>query len=528
MPPPNYPLRGVALPMPRRSFLAGSASFALAAWLAPRLGGAAARAPVFPAYPFSLGVASGDPTPDGVVLWTRLAPRPLEPGGGMSPEPVEVSWQVAEDEAMARVVRQGIVVADAAWAHSVHVEVEGLQPARWYWYQFKAGTEVSPKGRTRTMPAANVTPEGLRFAFASCQKYELGYFTPYEHMAREDLDLVLHLGDYIYEKGDDANAVRPHGQKEIFTVDDYRARYAVYKSDPALQAAHAMAPWIVTWDDHEVANNYAAEIPENPDQITREKFLLRRAAGYQAYFEHMPLRRSALPKGPDMLLYRRLGFGRLASFHVLDTRQYRTDQPQGDGTKPPGPALLDPNGTIMGQRQRDWLLDGLGSSSSRWNVLAQQVTMARIDTVAGPDVGISMDKWGAYEFERRRVLKHLREARVANPVVLTGDIHNNWANELLTDFDQLDSASVATEFVGTSITSGGDGGEDHARFEALRTDNPFVKFRNNERGYVVCAVTPQQWRTDFRTVPFITRRGAPLTTRASFVVESGRPILNRA
>ena len=257
MPSPLFPLPSATTPLPRRTGPAGSASFGAAALLSPRARGAATSAPKFAAYPFSLGVASGDPLPDGVVLWTRLAPKPREPGGGLAPEPIEVAWQIGEDEAMTRVVQRGNVTANPAWGHSVHVEVSGLQPARWYWYQFKAGSETSPKGRTRTAPPAGSTPDRLRFAFASCQNYEIGYYTAYEHMAREDLDLVVHLGDYIYEKGDGNNAIRPHGQMEIFTLDDYRERYAIYKSDPHLQAAHAMAPWIVTWDDHEVSNDYA-------------------------------------------------------------------------------------------------------------------------------------------------------------------------------------------------------------------------------------------------------------------------------
>lgn len=525
--PPHYPLQGSAT-LSRRSFLAGSASFVAAALLSGRVRGAVASAPAFTGYPFTLGIASGDPLPDGVVLWTRLAPRPLEPGGGVTAGPIEVGWQVAEDEAMTRIVRQGTATASPAWAHSVHVEVDGLRPGRWYWYRFKAGGEVSPKGRTRTAPAAGAQPDRLRFAFASCQKYEIGFYTAFEHMAREDLDLIVHLGDYIYEKGSDDKAVRPFDQPEIFTLDDYRARYALYKTDPALQAAHTMAPWIVTWDDHEVSNNYAAAIPGNQERMTAAEFLLRRAAGYQAYYEHMPLRRSALPSGPDMLLYRRLEFGRLASFHVLDTRQYRTDQPEGDGVKPPGPAVFDPAGTIMGDRQRAWLFDGLTRSSAAWNVLAQQVMVARVDHTPGSGETFPMDKWAGYEFERRRLLRHFRDAGVANPVVLTGDVHNNWANELVTDFDHPDSPSVATEFVGTSITSGGDGAEKREDTDAMLAENPFVKFFNNERGYVRCEITPGAWRTDYRTVPYVSRPGAPLHTRASFVVESGRPRLNRA
>jgi alkaline phosphatase D len=449
----------------------------------------------------------------------------------MPAESVEVSWQVADDEAMTRVLQQGTANANAAWAHAVHVEVAGLRPDRWYWYQFKVGGDVSPKGRTRTMPAANASPERLRFAFASCQKYQTGYFTAFEHMAREELDLIVHLGDYIYEKGDGGgNPVRSLHSEEIYSLDDYRARYALYKTDPALQAAHAAAPWIVTWDDHEVSNNYASDRPQqhDRDKISQERFALRRAAAYQAYFEHQPLRRSAQPRGPEMLLYRRLAFGGLTDFHVLDTRQYRTDQPLGDGEKPDNPVLMDPEGTIMGDRQRAWLFDGLEKSVARWNVLAQQVLVARIDITPGPEVGLMMDKWSGYEFERRRLLREFHDKKITNPIVIAGDNHNHWACDLPLEPGRPDAPSVAVEFAGTSITSGGDGVEKPKYLDTLYAENPFVKYHNSERGYVTCEVTPQQWKTDFKTVPYVTKRGAPLNTRATFIVESGRPQLQRA
>ena len=480
---PLFPLPD-ARQLSRRTFLAGSASFAAAALLSTHARGAVATAPKFSAYPFSLGVASGDPLPDGVVLWTRLAPKPLEPAGGMPPEPVEVSWQIADDDAMTRIVQSGTTRATPEWSHSIHIEVTGLRPERWYWYRFKVGTELSPIGRTRTAPPLDALPARLRFAFASCQHYETGFYTAYQHMAREDLDLIVHLGDYIYEGAAAADRVRRHPSGLCLTLDDYRLRYAQYKSDQALQAAHAMDPWIVTWDDHEVANNYAGEhVAKRP---SRAEFLQRRAAAYQAYFEHMPLRRSALPQGPDMLLYRDLSFGRLAKFHVLDTRQYRSPQPQGDGLKPPSPVLLDPQGTMMGDRQRDWLFTGLERSPASWNVLAQQVMVARADKTAGPAVHYSMDQWPGYEFERRRLLLHFADKKIKNPVVLTGDIHSDWANELIADFDQLDSRSVATEFVGTSISSGGDGSDTPKARAHLTAENPFVKYFNSERGYVRC------------------------------------------
>ncbi|MDP3069281.1 MAG: alkaline phosphatase D family protein [Opitutaceae bacterium] len=506
----------------------GSASFAAAAMLSTsRLGGAAAEsAPKLSSYPFALGVASGDPAPTSVVIWTRLAPKPLEPGGGMPAAPVVVWWEVADDEQFNSVVRSGTTFATPHWGHSVHIEVEGLRPDRWYWYRFRAAGEVSPIGRTRTLPPAAATPERMRFAFVSCQHYEAGLFTAYDHLAREDIDLVVHLGDYIYEGAALAGRVRRHNSAEIKTLDEYRARYALYRLDPALQQAHAMAPWIVTWDDHEVANNYAGDIPEHP--VPREEFLLRRAAAYQAYFEMMPLRRSAQPKGPDMLLYRRLAFGRLASFHVLDTRQYRTDQPQGDGRKPWSDVLLDPKGTLLGAQQRQWLYSGLERSPAGWNILAQQVMMAPVDRVKGPANGFSMDQWPGYEFERRATLRHFAERKIKNPVVLTGDIHSNWANELVTDVNRPDSPSTGVEFVGTSISSGGDGIDQPATNADLFAENPFVKYHNVERGYVRCEVTPGRWTADYRTLPYVTRPGAPITTRASFVVESGRPQLHRA
>jgi alkaline phosphatase D len=517
--PPYYCLTN-SRRMNRRTFLAATSSLATAALWSSRALANIVAAPKFAGYPFTLGVASGDPTSSGVVIWTRLAPKPLE-DGGMPPEDIQVRWKVADDEAMNKVVAEGTTVANPEWAHSVHVEVDGLRPDRWYWYQFEAGNESSPKGRTRTMPPPDAVPDRLRFAFASCQHFEAGYYTAYEHMVREDLDLVVHLGDYIYEGRRQFYRVRRHIGGATVSLDDYRRRYALYKSDPALKAMHAAAPWIVTWDDHEVENNYAADIREKKG-ADRGQFLQRRAAAYKAYYEHMPLRRSALPKGPDLTLYRQLAFGRLASFNMLDTRQYRSDQPCGGGRKPQCPEALSPDRTILGANQRKWLFDSLGESSAKWNILAQQVMMARVDRDYGPKEAYAMDQWPGYESDRRQVLKFFRERKIANPVVLTGDIHSNWANELIADFDDLGSQCVATEFVGTSISSGGNGRVKPADLDRIQSANPFVKFHNAERGYVRCEVTPGHWRTDYRVVEFVTRPGAAIHTRASFTVEAGR------
>lgn len=517
----------------RRAYLAGSTS-ALLAIGASRLFGATTgvtdNVPAFPGYPFKLGVASGDPTADGFVLWTRLAPNPLE-GGGMSPEPVKVQWRVAEDEAMTRIVAQGVEVAGAGLAHSVHVEVSGLKPDRWYWYDFKAGTEVSPKGRTRTLeraerPAAETS--ALKIAFASCQHFEAGYYTAFEHMAAESPDLVLHLGDYIYEGPGKHGKIRTHVGPEIKTLDEYRNRHAQYKTDPALQAMHAAAPWVVTWDDHEFDNNYAADHPEEKGPADHAEFLIRRAAAYQAYYEHMPLRRSSVPDGPGMKLYRSIRHGKLVDFHVLDTRQYRTDQPLGDGTRAPGPELMDPTGTMLGAVQRSWLLDELKTSRPVWNVLAQQVMMARVDRQPGDGELVSMDLWSGYEYERRALLKAFLDLKVSNPIVLTGDIHTHWANNLVGNPEDPESAVVGAEFVCSSITSKGDGKENPEQIATLKAENPFVNYFSDHRGYVSCRIDAKAWRTDFRTVEYVTRPGAPLNTPASFVVENNKAGMQQA
>ncbi len=472
-------------------------------------------------YPFSLGVASGDPLPDGVVLWTRLAPDPLH-GGGMASENIEVGWLVASDQSMKNIVASGTEVATPEFAHSVHVEVDGLEPGRTYWYRFKAGDEVSPIGRTRTAPALDAMPDRLRFAFASCQHFESGFFNAYYHMADDDLDLVIHLGDYIYEGDAASGAVRKHVGLEIKSLDDYRNRHAQYKTDSDLQAAHAAFPWLVTWDDHELDNNCAGDISEQTF-VEPGDFLIRRANAYQAYYEHMPLRKSAVPRGPLMQLYRGCSWGRLADFDVLDTRQYRSDQPCGDRNVEPCADALSDKQTMLGAEQQAWLDERLKQSPAIWNVLAQQVMMGRADRKAGEGVAYSMDQWPGYEVPRRRLMQFLHDNRVKNPIVLTGDIHTNWVNDLKIDYDDAASPTVASEFACTSISSGGDGSDNRRASEIVLAENPFVRFHNSERGYVRCDITPDRWQSDYQIVPYVSRKGSPQITRASFVVEQGKP-----
>ena len=505
----------------RRDFLKAAATITALPMLGSRVQGVVRRRVAFADDPFSLGVTSGDPTSDGFVIQARLATRPTE-GGGMPSGNVEVRYEIATDEAMKTVVKRGRTVATPQLGHSVHVEVRGLKPNRWYWYRFTAGDGRSRIGRTRTTPWSLALPRELNFAFVSCQHYETGLFTGFEHMAKEKLDLVVHLGDYIYEYAGIDGRVRKHTGPEITTLDHYRDRFGQYQSDPHLQAAHAHCPWLVTWDDHEFDNDYATFHSEEPG-VDAVKFMKRRASAYQAYYEHMPLRRTSLPKGAFMQLYRRVRFGRLADFAILDTRQYRTPQANGNGLKPLAGEALDPNATILGGKQEAWLKRKWLESKAEWNVMAQQVLMARVDRLPGPPEGYPMDKWAGYEVCRQRVMQSLAEMKVPNPVVLTGDIHSNWVCDLPLDYSRHDKTVVGTEFVCTSISSGGNGKQKLDYTDGMIAENPWVKLHNAERGYVRCRVTPKQWTSDFQVVEDVTKPGAPLVTRCSYVVESGQP-----
>ncbi|MAH75491.1 MAG: alkaline phosphatase, partial [Opitutia bacterium TMED102] len=375
----------------RRLFLA----YATALYGIPMLGQAANinRRMKFASNPFSLGVASGDANSTSVVLWTRLAPKPLDPDGGMPNVGVPVQWRLATDDGMQNIASSGQQLATPQLGHSIHVTAGQLKPDTWYWFQFSVNGEESVVGRTRTMPARFANPKQLSFAAASCQSLEQGYYTAYDRMAEDELDLVFHLGDYIYEynAGNQGN-IRKHHGGEIVSLSDYRVRHAQYKLDPALQRAHARCPWFVTWDDHEVDNNCADEISEQKN-VKPVNFLIRRAAAYQAYYENMPLRRTSLPAGPYLQLYRRGAFGQLAEFMVLDGRQYRSDQPNNDVRSPLNEAALNPETTMLGKDQRNWLKQSLIQSRGTWNILAQQVMMGMVGTPSGDfPMAYSMDQ----------------------------------------------------------------------------------------------------------------------------------------
>jgi alkaline phosphatase D len=519
----------------RRSLLAGVA----ASSLVTSLGGFSARtawgSPAFASYPFSLGVASGDPAPDGFVIWTKIAPKPLERGGGMPKKAIDIDWSVASDAQMQQIVQQGTATAYPELGHAVHIEVSGLEPARDYFYRFSIGGERSRTGRARTLPPVGAPVGQIRFASAGCQRYEDGYFTAWQRIAEERFDFVYHYGDYIYEyrvvrPGErplPVVRVMPGEPDDIYTLDDYRHRYAVYKTDPDLQDAHASAPFLMSFDDHEVENNWAADISQNP--VPPELFLLRRAAAFQAWYEHMPVRKSLMPRGPDMLAYRRFTVGNLMSVNVLDTRQYRSDQPCGDRVRANCAEALAPDRTMLGEAQERWLYDGFKQSRARWNVLAQQVMMMRNNRSTDPAVlSYDMDKWQGATAARDRLCAAIGDSKLSNPVVLTGDIHNNWAGELKSDFANPSSPALGVEFVTTSISSAGDGFDTNARFRSMMAQDPHIKFFNNQRGFTRHIVTPERWQADYQVLDKVSERGGKLSTRKSFVVENGSPRLRDA
>ncbi|MFE9258655.1 alkaline phosphatase D family protein [Streptomyces sp. NPDC006879] len=532
--------RAAARHIDRRRFLTVTSAAAALAFAAELPAAGVAGAPELDPRkitqdPFSLGVASGDPLPGSVLLWTRLAPRPYEPDSGLPHRRIQVRWELAHDPRFSRIVRRGSATAHPEYHHSVRVELDHLASDRAYYYRFRAGSWISPTGRTRTAPGPGAGPTRLSLAAVSCQAYHDGYFTAYRHLAEEDLDVVLHLGDYLYEFAvDPAGGARgytdrrlpAHYGREARTLQDYRLRYSLYKSDPDLIAAHAAHPFVVTWDDHETENNYAGNSSE--DAVVPEEFLLRRAAAYRAYWENQPLRHHQRPQGSHMRLYRRLRFGQLAQFDVLDTRQYRSDQAYGDGWKAPGPRSEDPGRTMTGTLQERWLLDGWRASRPVWNVVPQQVVFARRRSVPGDGAKLSMDAWDGYPASRDRILAGATATGVENLVILSGDVHAGLAFDIKEDFDDPASRTLGTELVTTSISSGKDGSVRPSNWADLMRANPHLGFYDGRRGYLRLNLTQNRARADFRTLSRVTTPGARVTTAASFVMEAGDPGLKPA
>ena len=468
---------------------------------------------------FELGVASGQPRADAIVLWTKLT-------GADLPERVTVSWEIARDEAFKDIAARGEETAEANWAHSVHAEPAGLAPARWYWYRFRALGQQSRVGRTRTAPAPDAAAS-LNFVIASCQRFDVGHYAAWRHVAAEpNLDLVMFLGDYIYEYASAPKAVRALEGGHVRTLAQYRARYATHKSDPALQAAHVAVPWLLVWDDHEVENDYAGLQGEQlePD------FQSQRAAAYRAYWEHMPFPKSARPVDADMRITGRLDWGKLARIHLIDDRQYRDPQvcPRpslGGGSNTLAlkncPAFLDPKRTLLGATQERWLADGW-DTTRKWNLLAQQTLMARLSLTAPENGGTYWtDGWDGYPAARRRLLDVVAQRKVPGTVVLGGDVHSNFVADLMADFDLPDSKVIATEFCGTSITSPS---MPQSQLDAMRPFNPHLRYaRSDQRGYLRFALTASQLQAQVRVVDDVRDPASGISTAARFVVDAGRP-----
>jgi len=513
----------------RRRFLAFTGALAGTALYA-QVRGDAVRAAPLKGYPFRLGIASGDPDPTAVSLWTRLAPEPLTVGGGMPRRDVAVRWELARDERFRKVERRGVVAAVPELAHSVHVDVRGLDPGREYFYRFATGPDRSPVGRTRTAPRPGARVKELTFAFASCQAWPDGFYTAYRRMNEQDLDLVIHLGDYIYEYATGGFAaagdvIRPHEPaNETVTLTDYRIRHGQYKTDPDLQALHSTVPWVLTWDDHEIANDAWSGGAENHDPATEGDYATRKAAAHKAYYEWMPVRAGASGE-----IYRRVRFGRLAELSMLDLRSYRSQQTSGTGVD-------DPARTITGDDQMAWLKDGLTSSTARWKLVGNSVMISRLDVATLPawllgplakllgipsnGFAVNNDQWDGYNADRDELVAHLRAHNTRDVVFLTGDIHTSWANELVTRTTVTDPA--AAEFVVPSVTS--DNVNDFIGVPAgivgpvgaglVRSLNPHVKWAElDNHGYGVLDLTPTRARMDWyhlrdRTSPTTSARWA--------------------
>lgn len=468
--------------------------------------------------PFGLGVASGCPTPDGVVLWTRLAPDPLQ-GGGMPSDAVEVGWELAYDEGFRRIAACGTAIATEELAHSVHVELRGLEPGRSYWYRFTAGDAQSPVGRTRTAPAEADRAAPLRLAFASCQQYEQGYYTAFRDMAAQAPDLIVHLGDYIYESSWGKRRVRRHTGGVPTQLPEFRDRYALYKSDADLQAAHAACPWLVIWDDHEVANDYTNDVsPQNADSA---QFLATRAAAYQAWYEHMPVPARMRPQGASATIYGRHRFGQMVDVFLLDGRQYRSHHAclKGRSASPlvDCPERLAPDRSYLGMPQEAWLANELAVPSTQWSVIAQPTLMAEADRQVGPEHGYWMDGWDGYAATRARLLDAVATHRPRNALVISGDVHAFWAADLRRE---ADAAAMATEFVGGAITSQG---PSTASVTHLLGKNPHLRYgRSDRRGYALMTLDAKGCIVEYRGVDDEKIPDSPVRQIARFAVENGR------
>ncbi|MER5728080.1 alkaline phosphatase D family protein [Streptomyces sp. NPDC002138] len=500
---------------------------------------------------FLHGVASGDPLPDGILLWTRVTPTAeAVPGSGLGPA-TRVDWEVAEDRAFSRITASGSVTATAAADHTVKADVRGLRPQTTYWYRFTAGATISPAGRTRTAPANEAQVPGVRFGVVSCANWESGYFSAYRHLAaRTDLDAVLHLGDYIYEykTGGFPEAkyvVRQHEPlHEILTLADYRTRHGKYKTDADLRNLHAVHPVIAIWDDHEFANDAWSGGAENHTPGTEGDWAARAAAAKQAYFEWMPVRTST-----EGTVYRRLRFGGLVDLLLLDLRTFRSQQATVGSGK-----VDDPERTITGRTQLDWLKSGLASSQAAWKLVGTSVMISPVAFGSLPahlleplaellglpkgGLAVNVDQWDGYTDDRAELLGHLSGRNIKNTVFLTGDIHMAWANDVpVTAATYPFSKSAAVEFVVTSVTS--DNLDDilHVPADtvslvaetAVKAANRHVKWLDMDaHGYGVLDVTAERSQMDYYVISDKTKQDATTSWERSYRTLNGTQKVERA
>lgn len=520
----------------RRDWHRMALAVALSPWLAPApqaqtlsSASGAAQGPRWQVDPFSLGVASGQPQPGSVVLWTRL--HIAEADAPLKAQTIALVCEVFADAALRQPVRQWRVQTDAARAHSVHVVATGLQPGRPYWYRFVCGSASSPVGRARTSPGVNDAVDRLRIALASCQHYEQGYFAAHREMAQRDLDLVLFVGDYIYESSNPQHMLRQHLGGVPKSLDEYRDRHAQYKSDADLRACHAAHTWLMTWDDHEVVNDYANDLDRN--FTDPQVFLRRRAAAYQAYFEHMPVRLGPDAANPSqMRIHDRMAWGRLADLWTLDCRQYRDhhacpDPMRGGGRVVVGcDALADPSRSMLGMAQEQWFTEGLTRSTKRWKLVAQstQMSSSGVNTPLGRSA--FTDGWDGYPQARARWLDTVAQAGLQNVVVLGGDVHMNVAAQLRVQPNDERSPVVASEIVTTSVTSRGLGEKLLAQIRDSNTD--ILHARSDERGYTLLDIKPEGMRAEFMTTPNPAQAQGVFKAQAQWLVRAGVAGLQKA
>ena len=481
--------------------------------------------------PFLLGVASGSPTDRSIVLWTRLIDDNLF-SSGLSNSPIEVKWEIAKDRQFTQIIQSGLSLAVPALAYSVHAEVNQLPANQWFFYRFQVGGQMSAVGRTRTLPAPSQVVEQLKLAYASCQHYEHGYFTAYQFMRTEDVDLLMFLGDYIYEYGPGRKGVRTHDSGPLISLDDYRKRYVLYKKDQNLQAMHATCPWLMTWDDHEVQNDYAGLNPGKSGPYVSD-FPARRAAAYQAYYEHMPLKSSVLiegieglMRGAEMRIYGDFQFGKLANITMLDDRQYRdpnicSPNAQGSAIIDPKscPELKAPERSILGGEQEKWLINKLkNSNQSIWNVIGQPTLYAQRYFPSNDQLLIWNDGWDGFPAARQRLNQALIQNQVKNVVLFGGDVHENWVSYIKADYDKQDSAILGVEFCGTSLTSIGEGAK---YIDARLSKNPhFIFAEATKKGYGIAEFTPKALTVSLRVLTNAQNEDASIETLAKFVVQS--------